>query len=145
MRKGNCIYNCKLNLYTTDCQDEVLVMRAHGSLHMHQCSYNSQGYTGRATHLFNLPSHPGSLHSDPTGVQVGHDQAKTLTGDVTHRATARWLIRAHHNKSRDSRSRQLLRFRNRTRPAEKAEETMMAAVLAMAKERSTITITILSS
>ena len=84
--KNNCIYNCKLNLYTTDCQDEVLVMRAHGSLHMHQCSYNSQGYTGRATHLFNLPSHPGSLHSDPTGVQVGHDQAKTLTGDVTHRA-----------------------------------------------------------
>ena len=61
--------NCKLNLYTTDCQDEVLVMRAHGSLHMHQCSYNSQGYTGRAPHLFNLPSHPGSLHSDPTGVQ----------------------------------------------------------------------------
>lgn len=100
-------------------------MRAHGSLHMHQCSYNSQGYTGRATHLFNLPSHPGSLHSDPTGVQVGHDQAKTLTGDVTG-------IRAHHNKSRDSRSRQLLRFRNRTRPAEKADlhtETMMAAVL----------------
>ena len=108
-------------------------MRAHGSLHMHQCSYNSQGYTGRATHLFNLPSHPGSLHSDPTGVQVGHDQAKTLTGDVvTHRATARWLIRAHHNKSRDSRSRQLLRLGNRTRPAEKADlhtETMMAAVL----------------
>ena len=107
-------------------------MRAHGSLHMHQCSYNSQGYTGRATHLFNLPSHPGSLHSDPTGVQVGHDQAKTLTGDVPHRAKARWLIRAHHNKSRDSRSRQLLRFRNRTRPAEKADlhtETMMAAVL----------------
>ena len=100
-------------------------MRAHGSLHMHQCSYNSQGYTGRATHLFNLPSHPGSLHSDPTGVQVGHDQAKTLTGDVTG-------IRAHHNKSRDSRTRQLLRFRNRTRPAEKADlhtETMMAAVL----------------
>ena len=62
------------HLYTTDCQDEVLVMRAHGSLHMHQCSYNSQGYTGRATHLFNLPSHPGSLHSDPTGVQVGHNQ-----------------------------------------------------------------------
>ena len=100
-------------------------MRVHGSLHMHQCSCNSQGYTGRATHLFNLPSHPGSLHSDPTGVQVGHDQAKTLTGDVTG-------IRAHHNKSRDSRSRQLLRFRNRTRPAEKADlhtETMMAAVL----------------
>ena len=64
----------ELYLYTTDCQDEVLVMRAHGSLHMHQCSYNSQGYTGRATHLFNLPSHPGSLHSDPTGVQVGHDR-----------------------------------------------------------------------
>ena len=76
-----------------------------------------------------------------TRLQVGHDQAKTLTGDVTG-------IRAHHNKSRDSRSRQLLRFRNRTRPAEKADlhtETMMAAVLAMSKERSTITITILSS
>ena len=116
-------------------------MRAHGSLHMHQCSYNSQGYTGRATHLFNLPSHPGSLHSDPTGVQVGHDQAKTLTGDVTG-------IRAHHNKSRDSRSRLLLRFRNRTRPAEKgrlAHGDDDGRGSAMAKERSTITITILSS
>ena len=102
-------------------------MRAHGSLHMHQCSYNSQGYTGRATHLFNPPSHPGSLHSDPTGVQVGHDQAKTLTQRVGY-----VLIRAHHNKPRETRSRQLLRFRNRTRPAEKADlhtETTMAAVL----------------
>ena len=97
-------------------------MRVHGSLHMHQCSYNSQGYTGRATHLFNLPSHPGSLHSDPTGVQVGHDQAKTLTGDICNSERVGYvLIRAHHNKSRDTRSRQLLRFRNRTRPAEKAD------------------------
>ena len=106
-------------------------MRAHGSLHMHQCSYNSQGYTGRATHLFNLPSHPGSLHSDPTGVQVGHDQAKTLTGDVTG-------IRAHHNKSRDSRARQLMRFRNLTRPEEKDGDDDGRGS-AMAKERSTIT------
>ena len=119
-------------------------MRAHGSLHMHQCSYNSQGYTGRATHLFNLPSHPGSLHSDPTGVQVGHDQAKTLTGDVTG-------IRAHHNKSRDSRFASAVEISEPNATGRKGRFThgdddgRGSAVLAMAKERSTITITILSS
>ena len=123
-------------------------MRANGSLHMHQCSYNSQGYTGRATHLFNLPSHPGSLHSDPTGVQVGHDQAKTLTGDVTHLAPQRVLIRAHHNKSRDSRYASAVEISEPNATGRKGRLTHGdddGRGSAMATERSTITITILSS